>query len=190
LASKGQKGLKKIKKMNKPGRNLRACVNAGDLRGAQQLVDQKEGNVDIREQHDSHAGFSCFMLACHRGDLPMAKLLAKYNANVNLHRLYGKTSLQYACSNGDLPMMKLLVNANRNIRFAYSDLDLAIKSGKEDAVAFVKSHMGVLPLSPFVGASQSTQKTIVTGFSSDASMSPSSESDRGHSNRDRCRHQQ
>ena len=84
------------------------ALREGSIKTFEVLAKHPKINLNVRNQH----GESALMLACIKGNLPMARLLIKREADIN-HP--GWTALHYAASGGHAEIIRLLLDESAYI---------------------------------------------------------------------------
>lgn len=84
------------------------ALNVGALTSAEVLIRHPKINVNVRNAH----GETPLMLACLKGQVPLAKLLISRHADINQP---GWTPLHYAATGGHLELIQLLLEESAYI---------------------------------------------------------------------------
>jgi ankyrin len=100
------------------GFNLFQAVTEDDPPRALTLLREDPGCVDARTRHER---WTPLMQAVRDDNVPMARLLMEYKAQVNLTNSRGMTALMYASRNGNLELVRMLVNAGADVRIRSRD---------------------------------------------------------------------
>ena len=106
-------------------------LKLGSLKSFEFIAKHPKTNVNVRNSH----GESALMLVCLKGELELAKMLIKRNADIN-HP--GWTSLHYAASGGHTAIIQLLLDESAYIDAespnGTTPLMMAARYGNEKAV--------------------------------------------------------
>lgn len=95
------------------GFSLFQAVTENDPPRALTLLREDPGCVDSRTRHER---WTPLMQAIREDNMPMARLLMEYKAQVNLVNSRGMTALMYASRNGNLELVRMLINAGADVR--------------------------------------------------------------------------
>ena len=106
-------------------------LKLGSLKSFEFIVQHPKTNLNVRNSH----GESALMLVCLKGELELAKMLIKRDADIN-HP--GWTSLHYAASGGHTAIIQLLLDQSAYIDAespnGTTPLMMAARYGNENAV--------------------------------------------------------
>lgn len=95
------------------GHALFLAVQEDDPPKAMAILKERPLCVDARTRNDR---WSPLLHAARANNLPMARLLLEFNAQVNLPNNRGMTALMYAARNGNIELVRLLLNKGADVR--------------------------------------------------------------------------
>ena len=94
-------------------------------------VSQVESLIEIAKKDinvPNHNGSTPLMLACHRGNLDLAKLLISKGASINFLSSTDWTPLASAVSSGNLELVKFLIESGAGKKLGISTLTIALRN--------------------------------------------------------------
>lgn len=151
----GYVDLQKVKDLIEAGANIEAYDDGdgfGDVDFSTPLLHAVDGDdielatilldAGAKLTASSMSG-TPLIVACHRGNLEMAELLLKYNADVNDSHMINYTALMTACYKGDPRIVQFLLSngADASVRNGQQETaeDIAIRTGHSECAALVKN---------------------------------------------------